>query len=81
MTNVSKFEETARFTVRGTGMFPAGMLSHDHAWPATEIDAARMMHTGQRRVELVVQKLRLITPGRWKSFGWTVVEIDGEEVI
>lgn len=79
---ISFWEEPARFTVKGKGVFPVDMLRHDHAWPLD----GDMQAIGQRveyeaTITLCAQKRRLITPARWRSFGWVVTDIDGEEVI
>ena len=78
----SKFDEPARFTVRGKGNFPVDMLRHDQCWPVDgdifAINTPRKQETGLR---LCALKRRLITPARWRSFGWVVTDIDGEEVI
>lgn len=77
-------DSPVRFKVAGRGgTFPFDQLRHDHAWPATSDDAALLTYVpggGNVAIELVAQSRRAITPARWASFGWTVVEIDGEEV-
>lgn len=63
------------------------MLRFDSCWPATSEDALNMRHTyshEQRRVRLHCmrewsQPWTICTMGRWGSFGWAVVKIDGEE--
>lgn len=65
------------FTVRGrigsyTG-FPMDMLRYDQAWPATGEDAAKIKPSDEP-VEIRLHGLSC-TPDRWKSFGWSIVEI------
>ena len=77
-------DEPARFTVAGRGIFPADMLRHDHCWPV-DGDMNRVtdptVRLGQDKDTMVVlcaQSRRRITPARWASFGWTVIDIAGE---
>ena len=74
---------TVRFTVRGSGKFPADMLRYDACYPATEGDA-RAIYTAEwdtAPYDVTVEAVRegkdqrtRHTPERWKSFGWEVVE-------
>jgi hypothetical protein len=80
---VSPYEAPARFTVKGKGHFPFDMLRHDQAWPATTDAATAMSFSASvsegLTVELIAYKRRHITPARWRSFGWVVTEIEGED--
>lgn len=82
--------EVIDFTVEGAGSFPIDMLRFDQAWPRGEDDAgqihASFNRSGKRR------RIRLhsykdtrapdygLTLGRWRSFCWQVVEIEGKPV-
>lgn len=86
MNYASKFDEPARFTVRGKGIFPADMLRHDHCWPVDGdincISNPNLIGRGNyATIVLCAQSRRGITPNRWASFGWAVTEIDGDMVI
>lgn len=59
------------FKVEGSGQFPLDMLHHDSCWPATSEDAALLLRTDRRTVEL--RTSHRVTAPRWFSFGWTVV--------
>ncbi len=65
-----------KFAVRGRGRFPVDMLRYDRCWPVENANNI-IDHEGLREVTLVSNE-RYITPGRWASFGWTVV---GEEEV
>jgi hypothetical protein len=77
------------YKVAGAHAFPLDMLRYDRAWPRTEADSANLSravgnfldppHEGITEVEL--QCLGPITPGRWSSFLWTVIEIDGVPLV
>lgn len=65
----------ATFVVSGKGKFPIDMLRHDVATPADEIASANIeVGTGQRTVRLHTRQSSFITPDRWRSFGWSVVD-------
>lgn len=79
-------DQPCRFTVRGRGIFPADMLRHDHCWPVDGAINAISDHTYNNRqhgvsITLCAQSARRITPARWASFGWTVIDIAGQEVV
>jgi len=75
-----------RFTVEGSGPFPLDMLRYDQCYPATQqavdqilvsMDETRII--GERRqIELFVahpiRQHHKLTPERWESFGWTIVD-------
>lgn len=67
------------FTVDGSGVFPFDMLRYDHCWPQREADSAEITRTTQprERTPATVKLIGLKRPneGRWKSFGWTVSEV------
>jgi len=68
------------FTVRGGIMFPLDMLRHDACYPKSPEDASKLytMIINQPVNEhfeiTLVSHANFITPGRWASFGWTVVQ-------
>lgn len=78
-------------TVSGNGLFPIDMLRYDAATPATEGDSRRigalMSHeedpSGPVKVNVVKyhkDKEPHVTPARWLSFGWTVVNVTTDRV-
>lgn len=80
----STLDQPCRFIVKGRGVFPADQLRHDRCWPVDgDINAVTncLLALGSPyEVVLCAQSRRAITPARWASFGWTITEIDGEEV-
>ena len=60
------------FIVRGKGTFPLDMLRYDKCYPLKSLPT--------RRTDTVVDVLlrvdmdRSLTPERWSSFGWEIVE-------
>ncbi len=83
---VKKKGEHYQFTVRGGpySEFPIDMLRYDSCWPAHE--DGKITHTFHGRfveekraepAEIELTGLREPTKGRWESFGWKVIEIDG----
>lgn len=78
-----------RFRVQGRGPFPLDMLRYDACFPRSETDANVAQRDGEmtrgesRIVELTaLDRASYWTPteGRWKSFGWVLVELHREEV-
>lgn len=65
---------TEVFIVSGAGEFPIDMLRYDACWPASEADSSEITSNGLRRVALRHRSLFPLTPGRWNSFGWKIVE-------
>lgn len=69
------------FKVSGRGDFPYDMLRYDQCWPADQDSAAKFHHSYNRDRREV--KLRIfgdeaeITFGRWSSFLWPVIEVNG----
>jgi len=74
------------FSVTGHGSFPLDMLRHDHCWPTTSEDVARINDSVERSIDLfTVQTISLTrqvqtkghhpTSGRWQSFGWNVGQV------
>ena len=65
------------FIVRGKGAFPLDMLRYDKCYPLKE-SFSRDFRDG--RTDTVIDVLlrvdmdRSLTPDRWKSFGWEIVE-------
>lgn len=78
---MSYLDEEVLFRVVGKGIFPADMLRHDQCYPVDgDINAISDPQTSFPRKEVSVVLCgvrRLITPDRWRSFGWVVAEIDG----
>jgi hypothetical protein len=70
------------FTVTGRDAFPMDMLRHDMAWPASTVDAARMLNdtTWRRSLRMGCALRGGPTIGRWSSFGWSVGDLDRGEV-
>ena len=67
-----------KFTVMGTTPFPKDMLRYDHCYPSC-IDAVNEIEASEYPGEIRRVKLRgelAPTLGRWKSFGWTIIEIE-----
>jgi len=72
------------------GAFPIDMLRYDHCWPATEIDAGKIiLSLSDRRTKdpmsvairksvpgIASQHYRPFTDGRWDSFAVTVTVVD-----
>ncbi len=69
-----------RFVVDGKGPFPLDMLRRDRCFPATEGDSSAIAATIiSRRITLYsVQRSWNLTKDRWASFGWRVIEVEGE---
>jgi hypothetical protein len=67
------------FCVLGRGQFPADMLRHDRCYPADTSSALAILRDTKdhREVYLRTASLRDVTPGRWSSFGWTVLSRPG----
>ena len=59
------------YAVRGRGEFPFRLLWKDRAWPATEADAVKLYHRGERTIRL--RSLRQPVPEWWAADGWEVV--------
>lgn len=75
--------------VRGRGTFPLDMLRYDACAPLESEDASSIgdLRHGRGEAERVV-KLAMFTSerrdpthARWRSFGWLVVEVNGQKVI
>jgi hypothetical protein len=75
---MAKSSEYGRFAVEGGGEFPLDMLRYDAAYPASESDSYRMRERGKRVVWLETKRER-ITPARWASFCWKVLNRAEEE--
>jgi hypothetical protein len=79
--------KTTVFTVEGSGQFPIDMLRRDRAYPVSEEDADKIegFQSRRRQVELAITfDTRHLggqpTVGRWKSWDWPVIEINGKGV-
>jgi hypothetical protein len=75
-------QNAIEFTVESTeGVFPIDMLRYDLCWPATQEDAHRI-HDGTTQPRtprnIKLKGLKLPTFARWRSFGWTVLPMEGE---
>ena len=73
------------FTVEGRGAFPFDMLRYDNCFPDTSEDAFAIAETMLKNIPQAVRRIALrsqhnklkgheITPARWASFGWHVIE-------
>ena len=72
-----------RFTVEGIGPFPMDMARYDACYPASQHDGTMIEASYDRRYEPKLMRLIRLrstlkppTEGRWKSFGWTVSEVE-----
>jgi len=86
---------TYRYTtwVKGTSNFPLDMLRYDCAWPASQEDVTKIATSIDARVMAAyaeregsvrsfvigIVSNRPPTAGRWRSFGWEVVETRKEK--
>jgi len=68
------------FIVAGAGMFPFDMFRYDSAWaitatsrPSDRVEGRLALRQGHRSV-IIASWERELTEGRWRSFGWVVVE-------
>ena len=65
------------YEVQGSGVLPLDMLRYDSAWPANSEAVSSMSpprgHAEERRT-IRLASYRPPTDGRWRSFGWVVVE-------
>lgn len=79
--------QVIEFSVVGHGTFPYDMLRYDMAYPANEAESALLEcpwcggkeGAGHRMIRLKSHSydgnnVKAPTEGRWKSFGWKVVE-------
>jgi hypothetical protein len=80
---------STKFTVEGHGPFPLDMLRYDGCFPAGPGDVGSMIEPRPhpaapssmevRRVTLLTfhgtKAQNGVTAGRWKSFGWKVIEV------
>lgn len=72
------------FTVRGRGPFPFDMLRYDGCWPAdgdavTKIEkCAEETYGMEAPVEIKLRTHSVLGPtvDRWRSFNWSVTEIN-----
>lgn len=79
---MSRARSMTRFTVQGRYPFPMDMLRYDSCWPADTLSANAIGLSGSLRSidDDKEPKITLltwstgITPDRWRSFGWTVIE-------
>lgn len=72
-----------QYIVEGVGEFPIDMLRYDCACPETEVESSAITnYREKRRVKLRAYQSAPNGPeiDRWKSFAWTVVEVDGKPV-
>jgi len=74
-----------RFTVAGSGEFPVDMLRYDRCFPNSTEDALAILtpekredYTKIREVALCSTRQAAPTAGRWNSFCWGVVKVDGQ---
>lgn len=71
---MSHYDDPHTFIVEGRGEFPFDMLRHSSAYPADTTSAMMLGRTDRRRIALRGGPLRHISPERWASFGWPIVE-------
>jgi hypothetical protein len=64
------------YEVSGVGHFPADMLRHDQAWPASEFDSGKISQSTYDARTVRLTGLNDPTVGRWESFGWAVRAVD-----
>jgi hypothetical protein len=74
------------FIVEGSSRFPLDMLRYDVCVPHSSEDVQKIQDTVREfpestvRIKLLLRKaVRTITLGRWRSFGWQVVEAIQED--
>jgi hypothetical protein len=78
-----------RFVVEGNGEFPFDMLRSDACWPASNAGGDNILNLAPHyRSERLHEKRKVTlcsysepTEGRWRSFGWPVVESKREHAI
>ena len=71
---------TVEFVVRGGGNFPIDMLRYDSCYPKSERDSGLIESEGRREVTLESAGRFAPSHGRWESFLWRVVKVNGEWV-
>jgi hypothetical protein len=76
-------QNSIEFTVTGSGPFPTDMLRYDLCWPASEkdstaIDGRYFGETALPHRSINLKGLKTPTIARWRSFGWTVLPLEGE---
>ena len=65
------------FIVQGKGHFPIDMLRYDQCFPVYEADEPKISNNTylRERVRIEVKTNSMsITPDRWSSFGWNIIE-------
>lgn len=61
--------------VKGQGNFPHDMLRYDKCYPVYETDTGKMHSHNSESVEITLHTQRqTITPRRWESFCWKIIE-------
>jgi hypothetical protein len=68
-----------RYYVAGCGLFPFKMLARDHAWPASEKDAALIelaCPTQAPRQVIGLASHERPSINRWKDENWPVERVD-----
>lgn len=68
-----RIEEPTLVAVYGSGALPLDMLRYDSCVPHEETDS-REVDANRVVVLRCYAKMDLLTPGRWQSFGWRVLE-------
>jgi hypothetical protein len=67
------------FVVEGRGHFPDDMLRYDVCEYASVLDEGIARSSpDRRRVKLTYDSKRVLTPARWQSFGWYIVNLKGD---
>lgn len=78
------------FTVEESSsrIFPFDMLRYDSCYPTSQRDVSAIVSTtfprreGEEKVRVTLSTKHekkddhVVTPGRWQSFGWRVVQVD-----
>lgn len=80
MSKQIKFYETI-VTVEGDGPFPIDMLRYDCCFPDSETMSERIDFLNDQHNRVIELRRRGLNPrlgqhsiGRWRSFGWTVID-------
>lgn len=71
------------FDVTGQGHFPLDMLRYDHCWPRYEAQICDIPAAKEKRTIAIARRVDgprvMPTIERWRSFGWTVTNIQTDK--
>lgn len=81
MVGMLKDRKSIRFTVQGGGEFPLDMLRRDECWPINGDEVKNLVGTGRRVINLESVARHGPTIERWESFGWKIINVDGQTVV